>query len=130
MNNFAQASRKGLLFPSTIGNLTVTQLWTLPTSKLIDMEDSLKESVEKGESKLSRRKRVIKSTEQSENELRLSIVSEILDIREAEEEAVAKQKDLKKEEQELLSLLAKLEEKEKESLSKEEILAKLEALKK
>lgn len=130
MNNFITASKQKLRFSTNVGLLSVEQLWDLKSTQLIDLEDNLKEIVEKGESKLSRRKRVVKTTEQSQNELRLSIITEILDIKEAEEDAAIKLKDLKKDEQELLSLLSDIEKKEKASMTKEQILERLETLRK
>ncbi len=123
MNNFLTASRLKLRIPTNKGLLTVEQLWDLTTTSLIDLEDNLKELVEKGENKLSRRKRVVKSKEQFGNELILSIVTEILDIKEKEEDEAKDVKANKEHNEKIAALIAKKQESNLELMTIDELKA-------
>ena len=122
MNNFIAASKQKLRFSTSVGLLSVEQLWDLKLPQLIDIEDNLKEIVEKGEIKSSRRKGIVKTSVQTENELKLSIVSEILDIKEAEQESIKNANDIKAYNAKIDALIAQKQEKELADLSIEELM--------
>jgi predicted DsbA family dithiol-disulfide isomerase len=130
MSIYKQANRIKLRFFLLVGTLSIEQLWNVKEEDLVSYEEQLQELVEKGKTGSSRRKRIAKTKEQEENELRLAIVSDILNTREEEAEKATNARAIKAEEQELLDLLAEREKEEKRNLSKEEILAKLASLKK
>ncbi len=87
MNIFEQASRVKLRFDVN-GQVSVEQLWTVNMQSLTNFEQTLTEMVE-GYGKSTRRTRQTRTAEQTASELRLAIVTHILDVREAEAEAEA-----------------------------------------
>lgn len=122
MNIFEKASRLRLRF-NVEGNISVEQLWTAPMSRLVDYEQALTEVVE-GYDKSTRRTKKVRSTEQEANELRLEIISYILDVREAEEEAATIAQSNKEHNQELLELI----QSKKYDELKDKSIAELEAM--
>lgn len=122
MNIFEKASRLRLRF-NLEGNISVEQLWTAPMSRLVDYEQALTEVVE-GYGKSTRRIKKVRSTEQEANELRLEIITYILDVREAEEEAATIAQSNKEHNQELLELI----QSKKYDELKDKSIAELEAM--
>lgn len=82
-NKFELASRYLLRFPIN-GSIPVEQLWKIDEDVLKAYEAQLEEVVEKY-GKSTRRSRGRKTNEQVLNELRLAIVTHIIDVKEAEE---------------------------------------------
>lgn len=83
MNNiFETASRLKLRFDIN-GQISTEQLWDAKIPALVDYEQQLTEVVE-GYGKSTRRTRAARTITQEMNELRLAIVSYVLDVREKE----------------------------------------------
>lgn len=101
MNIFEQASRDKLRF-DVDGRISVEQLWTVKMQSLINFEQTLTEMVE-GYGKSTRRTRQTRTEEQRANELRLAIVTHILDVREAEAEAATNAAATKEHNQKVLA---------------------------
>ena len=103
MNIFEKASRLRLRF-NVEGNISVEQLWTAPMTRLVEYEQALTEVVE-GYGKSTRRTKKVRSIEQEANELRLEIITYILDVREAEQEAASVIAETKEHNQKILELI-------------------------
>lgn len=101
MNIFEQASRVKLRFDVN-GQVSVEQLWTVNMQSLANYEQILTEMVE-GYGKSTRRTRQTRTAEQTANELRLAIVTHILDVREAEAEAATNAAATKEHNQKVLA---------------------------
>ncbi len=101
MNIFEQASRVKLRFDVN-GQVSVEQLWTVNMQSLTNFEQTLTEMVE-GYGKSTRRTRQTRTAEQTANELRLAIVTHILDVREAEAEAATNAAATKEHNQKVLA---------------------------
>lgn len=101
MNIFEQASRVKLRFDVN-GQVSVEQLWTVNMQSLTNFEQTLTEMVE-GYGKSTRRTRQTRTAEQTANELRLAIVTHILDMREAEAEAATNAAATKEHNQKVLA---------------------------
>ena len=135
MSLIEQAVRQQLRF-NFMGGISVEQLFnmkktTLIKEELITLEDELKASVASyGQN--NRRTSMDKKQTQKDEELRLAIVSQLLDELEAAEKA-EKEKELVKEKRQVLflhlGLLAAKEAGKQKELSIEEIRAQLESLK-
>lgn len=110
MNIFEKASRIRLRF-DIVGQVTVEQLWTVPMSILTDYEQELTETVD-GYGKSTRRTRKAKTAAQELNELKLAIVTHILDVREQEIEDAANAAAIKEHNQKILSLIQSKKEEE------------------
>lgn len=128
MNIFEQAVRQQLRFDFN-GQISIEQLYAVrKTAKfkedLIAYEELLQNQVESF-GKSSRRTSIVKSKAQKDVELRLDIISALLDEIEADEIAAKEKanKDAKK--QELLALREKKQSEQLASLSLEEIDAQL-----
>ncbi len=131
MNIFEQAVRQQLRF-NFKGSITVEQLYNTRKTEsfkneLISYEESLTEECEKY-SKSSRRNGIERTQIQKENELRLALVTNLLDeiiaMEKASEEAASK----REKKQELLSLKAMKEQESLRSLTLEEINQKIKEL--
>lgn len=122
MNIFEQASRLKLRF-NFRGNVGVEQLWDVKDSELGDLityEEQLSEVVE-SYGKSPRRSASRKTKEQEMNELRLSIVSYILDTRIQEREDAAVATANKAHNQKIMDLIARKKDAELEAMSAEEL---------
>lgn len=121
MGNFEKAARIKLRFDLN-GSTTVEDLFDFQKEILADYEVKLQERIEKqGKSNRFTKKKAITAAD----ELRLSIVSYIIDVKVAEEEESASATIKKQEKEKLLALLAKKQEDKLSNLSEEEIQAKL-----
>jgi hypothetical protein len=123
MDNFEKASRLKLRFDIS-GSISTEQLWDIKLPHLIDYEQRLTEVVE-GYAKSTRRNRTRKTNEQLENELRLSLVTYVLDVREAEAEEAKQAAENKAHNQKILELIQSKKENELASKSVEELEAML-----
>ena len=121
MSNFEKAARIKLRFDLN-GSTTVEDLFDFQKEILADYEVKLQERIEKqGKSNRFAKKKAITAAD----ELRLSIVSYIIDVKVAEEEESASATIKKQEKEKLLALLAKKQEDKLSNLSEEEIQAKI-----
>lgn len=132
VNIFEQATRQDLMFQLPIGELNIQALWKLkPTKKNGKLVDDLADYEQKLEEQLSkfntvrRRGSAVKTQEQQELELRLAIVSHILDVREAEEELAKQEASKKIHNDKIMALIAKKQEDKLGDLSVEELQALL-----
>lgn len=123
MNIFEKASRIKLRFDIN-GNVSTEQLWNVSMSSLTDYEQFLTETVE-GYGKATRRSRKAKTTAQELNELRLAIVTHILDVREAEQIEAEQAASNKAHNQKILELIQSKKENELAGKSIEELEALL-----
>ena len=105
MNNiFETASRLKLRFDIS-GQISVEQLWDAKMPALVDYEQQLTEVVD-GYGKSTRRTRAARTIAQEMNELRLEIVTYVLDIRERELEEAKNAASVKEHNQKILELIA------------------------
>jgi hypothetical protein len=118
---FLKASRLKLRFPLN-GNCTTEDLWDFTKETLAELEVKLQENIEK-QGKQNRFAK--KNGKLAVEELKLSIVSQIIDIKVAEEEESANATIKKQEKAKLLELLAKKQDEKLLGLTEEEIQAKL-----
>jgi len=122
-NIFVEASRSKLRFGIN-GSISTEQLWDIPMTTLVDAEQALTEVCE-GYAKSTRRTKRNRTKAQQENELRLKIVTYVLDVREAEQEAASLAAETKAHNQKILELIASKREGELASKSIEELEAML-----
>ena len=108
-NIFEQASRLKLRFNTTAGSISTEQLWDMKEDSLITFEEQLTEVVE-GYGKSTRRNKGRKTNQQTENELRLAIVTSILDTRIKEREEQAEIAETKAYNQKIMDLIAQKQE--------------------
>lgn len=105
MNNiFETASRLKLRFDIS-GQISVEQLWDVKLPALVDFEQQLTEVVE-GYGKSTRRTRAARTVAQEMNELRLEIVTYVLDVREKEAEEAKSAASNKESNQKILEMIA------------------------
>ena len=119
MEKFEQASRVRLRFPIN-GSISVEQLWDVNEDVLIKYEEQLLEEEER-KGKTSRRKAGRATKHESDQKLRLEIVSHVLDTLIAEREAEKALNESKKHNARIDELIARKKEAELESLSIEEL---------
>lgn len=124
MSVFEKASRLKLRFPLN-GNCTTEDLWDFSKETLAELEVKLAESVEK-QGKTNRFAK--KNGKLAIEELKLAIVSSVIDTKVAEEEESASATSKKAKRDEILALIAA---KQKDSLAQksiEDLQKELEAL--
>lgn len=119
MDNFVLASRCKLRFDLQ-GQISTEQLWDVKMDNLIQYEELLTETVE-SYGKSTRRKAGRKTKDQELNELRLSIVSSILDTRIKEQEAAADELKTKAHNQKIMDLIAAKQDEDLKSMSAEDL---------
>ncbi|MFM7979727.1 MAG: hypothetical protein ACKPKO_10460, partial [Candidatus Fonsibacter sp.] len=125
-------TRLGLRFNLPNGELSTEQLWQLKPSKrankvvddLADYEEELQDELAKFNVS-NRRRSATKSQEQQLLELRLAIVSHILDVREAEADEAKTIAANKEHNERIKALIAKKQEDKLGDLSVEELQALL-----
>ena len=122
-NIFVLASRTQLRFDLQ-GNITTEQLWKVDPNNLINYEEQLTEVVE-GYGKSTRRKAGRKTKEQEMNELRLAIVSYVLDIRLKEQEDAKTAAANKDHNQKIMDLIAEKQDDSLKNMSVDELKALL-----
>jgi len=127
---FEKASRLKLRFPSTRGLLVVEQLWDMPLTSRdgFNLDEIAIELNKKIESSSSRSFVTDSTPANDELKLQFEIVKHIIQVKlsdaKASKESAAKQERKKQ----LLAILADKEDEALAKMSKEEILAELEAL--
>lgn len=131
MNIFEQAVRQQIRFDFN-GQVTIEQLYNARRTNsfkesLIAYEEDLTKQVE-AFGKTTRRTSVEKTKSQKDTELKLSIVTALLDEIEADEKNAKENADKDVRRQELLALKAKKQQEKIASMSEEEIDAELAAL--
>ena len=124
MSNFEKASRLKLRF-SINGNNTTEELWDFSKEALADYEVSLKESIEK-QGKTNRFAK--KNDKLAIEELKLAIVSQIIDIKVAEEDESVNAAAKRAKRNEILSLIADKQKEEMRNKSLEDLQKELESL--
>ena len=110
MSIYKQASKLKLRF-NIAGLVSAEQLWSVDETLLIAYEEELQEILETV--KTTRRKRVTKTKEVEELELRLAIVTDVLNTRESEANALRDEAIIKRDNAEIDMLIF---EKKKEAL--------------
>jgi hypothetical protein len=128
VNIFEQATRLDLTFQLPVGELNIQSLWKLKPVKrngklvddLADYEIELKEQLSKF-SQVRRRGSVAKTNEQELLELRLAIVSHILDVKDAEAQAAKEEAAKKIHNEKIRGIMAKKQDDKYEGLSIEEL---------
>lgn len=129
---FEQATRKAIRFQLPQGELSVEQLWQLkPVKKagelvdvLADYEAQLQDEVAKFGT-FTRRTSTARTAVQKETELKLAVVSYILDVKDKEAQEAKDAAAKKAFNEGILSRLAKKQEAKLDDLSEEELLAML-----
>lgn len=124
-NIFEQATRQKLRF-NVNGSVSTEQLWDRKLfSALEEYEQTLTEVCE-SYAKTTRRNRINRTVEQQENELRLAIVTHILNVFEQEEKEEREKAKNKKDNESLLELIQrkKLEELQSKSVAELEAMLK------
>lgn len=123
MDIFEKASRVKLRFDLN-GQISTEQLWSASMPSLTDYEQGLTETVE-GYGKATRRSRKSKTAAQELHELRLAIVTHILDVREAEQVEAEQAASNKAHNQKILELIQSKKENELAGKTIEELEAML-----
>ena len=116
---FEKASRKQLRFNTPAGSVSVERLWQMKISDLIALEDTQTEVCEKYV-KTTRRKSS-RTAEQQDDELRLEILTYIIDTLEKESLDANEKLQNKEHNQKIMALIAKKEQESLENLSLEEL---------
>ena len=118
MSNFKEAVKSKLRISTTVGLLSVEQLWDLPLVQLdkiaIDLEEQYKESGKKSFL-------VSKSKKDKNIKLAFDIVLEILEDKVEERDLAAKASTVKEHNQKILSKIQEVKDKELDGLSAEEL---------
>jgi len=116
---FAQATRNALRFDLQ-GNISTEQLWHVNLDNLIAYEERLAEIIE-SYGKSTRRRASRKTKDQTTNELRLAVVTAILDTRIKEQEEEKEAAANKLHNQKIMDLIAAKQEDEMKSMSVEDL---------
>lgn len=118
MSNFKEAVKSKLRISTTVGLLSVEQLWDLPLVQLdkiaVDLEEQYKESGKKSFL-------VSKSKKDKDIKLAFDIVLEILEDKVEERDLAAKASTVKEHNQKILSKIQEAKDKELDGLSAEEL---------
>ena len=131
MSIFKEASRKNLRFKTTHhSNLSVSDLWSLP------LQSQVKSSLDNAYSLLQKELRVdnedsffqTKNSEQSDNELRLEVLKEIMSDRVEENKAKVDKKAKETQKEKLQEILQSKKDEDLQGKSVEEIEAMLQEL--
>lgn len=118
-----EASRLKLRFNTSSGVASTEDLWKLPYNTLVTMEEELKSTVEKANASTSRRNRKPLTKEQSNNELRLNIVTEVLNVIDSEADESKARAEVQANIYKYSELIAKKQEEDLSKLSTEELKA-------
>jgi len=122
-NIFEKASRVALRFDLN-GQISTEQLWKANLTALVDFEQQLTEVVE-SYGKSTRRTRQARTVAQETNELRLAIVTYIIDVREKEAEDAVNAAAIKEQRQKVLAEKLRRKEVALTTMSDEELDALL-----
>ena len=118
MSNFKEAVKSKLRISTTVGLLSVEQLWDLPLAQLdkiaVDLEEQYKESGKKSFL-------VSKSKKDKDIKLAFDIVLEILEDKVEERDLATKASTVKEHNQKILSKIQEAKDKELDGLSAEEL---------
>lgn len=120
--SYKEASRLGLLIPTSKGNLTITQLWQLPLSELDTLAVTLEAVCENTKSKsfLDKRKK-----EDKTSKLMFDIVLDILQTKVEEKEAATDARETKEYNQKILAIIKEKQDEKFRGKSVEELEALL-----
>lgn len=128
---FEKASRLGLRFNSSKGDLTVEDLWKLPltsTTGKVNLDDIAKDLYSKVKSDAVVSFVDVPPQANDEDKLAFDIVLHIIKVRKAENEAAQLAAANKEKKQRLLSVLASKEDQALSAMSIEDIRAQINAL--
>ena len=123
-NIFAEASRIKLRF-DVQGSVSTEQLWDVKLDALIAFEEMIAGVVESYGKSLRRKSAGRKTKAQEADELRLAIVTSILDIRIKEQDDVKAATDAKIHNQKIMDLIAEKQNDSLKSMSVDELKALL-----
>ena len=129
-NIFAEGTRKKVRFSHAAGDLSIERLWELKIDKsddknyLYKLETSLIEELESF-GKTTRREVPIKNKQKELVELKLSIVTYVIDTLLKEQEEAAEKLDNKKSNEPILEVILEKEKEELKNKSVEELKAML-----
>ena len=122
MENFKECSRRKLRFKTTIGTLSVEQLWDLPLEGL----DTLAVSLEKDVNEAPKKSFLVKtSNEDKIAKLKFDIVLDVLNTRIKERDEYLEQKENKEQNEKILSLISEKQDESLKGKSIEELKAML-----
>ena len=132
MNLFEKATRKAFRFPSAKGELTVEQVWQLPLTSRSNCDlDTVARTINTELKSLAEESFVNKGSNPKRAELqdKLDIVIHVIQTKQAEADAASQRAAKASEIAKLEELLANKKDEELAGLSKEDLEAKLAALK-
>lgn len=130
MNIFEKASRTGLRFTTSKGNITTEDLWSLPLTSPrgnVNLDDIAK-GVNRELQTAQEESFVTETSSSPTNELRLEIVKHIIAVRLAERDAAKDQKAKADQKQRLMDAIDRAENRELETKTPEQLRAELAAL--
>lgn len=131
MNIFEQASRLGLRFPSSKGELTTEQLWSLPLTSARDLSlDNVARAVNTLLKNVTEDSFVETKTNPAKADytLKLEIVKHIISVRQEENDQARKAAEKKALKEKLTAALADKQDASLKTLSVEELQAQIAAL--
>lgn len=120
MNIFAKASKLKLLFSAQKGQVSLQDLWDLPTSKLRVMANTLNRGLTKPDDLFA-----VTTTAENHDKLRLDIIMEVLETRETENTAKITAEETAQKRELLKSLIQQKKLEATSSMSIEDLEAEL-----
>lgn len=120
---FALATRQNLQFNIPQGDIGVTDLWKIKYSVLENLEIELQKQVDSfSTTRKQRRNTNSRTADQARTELRLEIVSYILNVLDAEANAAREAQEIREHNAKIYAKIQKKEDTELDNLDKEELL--------
>lgn len=131
MNMFEAAIRNKYRFPSTVGALTVEDLWDLPLSNkrgasLDDVAKTIYKELKDSEDQVSFVRK--ESAASSELSAKLDIVKHIIDVKMAEQDARMQAKERKEKKEKIMSIIAQKEDEQLKEANLDDLKKMMEAL--
>lgn len=125
MSIFEKATRQKLRFETSVGYVSIEDLWDLPLSKLNDVAKKLNKDIKNEEEE-----DFLEETSKEDTTIRLKfdVVLHILQVKKKERDERKEAQERKAKKQRLLEVLERKEDEALEGLSKEEILKEIENL--
>ena len=119
---FKEASKMGLRFPTSLGNLSVEDLWHLNLNVLDELAIGYKDMIESTSNESFLRQ---KTTSDGTLELRLDIAKSIIEERLDDAEAIEKKTAIREQNKKIMELIVEKENDELKDSSIEELRAML-----
>ena len=135
MSIFEQASRERVRFQTTVGSISVEDLWDIPlTSKtgkanLDDIAKDLYKALKDSEDSVSFVNKSATSSQTQRDQLRFDIVMHIINVRLEENQVAAKSRENAEKRQKIMEILADREESSLKTTPTEELTKMLDELK-